>query len=416
MCSSKRWSPETVVFIALAAFGTACGGSDAALRVDGVAWTEEELLGLDTRRRARLAALTALGIAVARDELGALGAPLVDRREDELVLERFRAVLALERAEVEEEVLRAHYETNPRHELVVRHVVALAEPSAPEEVRDSARAKAERALERIRSGEPFPRVAADLSEEPGAAERGGRLRPGRRGSWVPEFWRAASALEEGEVSGVVRTQYGFHVLRLEERRTVPFEEVRDEVALEAAGMIGGTEEAWSAWADSVGAEVAVDTAALGGWLRGSLADSVSLARGPGVRYTGGAFRVFLATRTEERWRELRSGPVAEAARAVAREAVRVGAVEGARDRGIAPPPGAEETLTREWETRATGWAASLGFQAGLPLEEVKVRAREALGTTRQNARIARDEAAERGPLLRAAYPVEGLEPPVPATS
>ncbi|NIP57768.1 MAG: hypothetical protein GWM92_05965, partial [Gemmatimonadetes bacterium] len=389
--------------------------SEAALRVDGVGYAEEELLGLDTRRRARLAGLTALGIAVARDELGALGAPLVGRREEELVLERFRAVLALERADVEEEVLRAHYETNPRHELVVRHVVALAEPSAPEAVQDSARRKAERALDRIRSGEPFPRVAADLSEEPGAAERGGLLRPGRRGSWVSEFWRAASALKVGEVSGVIRTQYGFHVLRLEERRTVPFGEVRDEVALEAAGMIGGTEEAWSAWADGVGRNVAVDTAALGGWLRGGVADSASLARGPGIRYTGAAFRTFLATRTEERRRELRSGPLAEAARVLAGEAVRAGAVQRARDRGIAPPPGAEETLTRKWEARAMGWAASLGFEARLPLEEVKVRAREALGTTRQNARLARDEAAQRGPLLRAAYPVEGLEPPVPAT-
>ncbi|HSR42171.1 MAG TPA: peptidylprolyl isomerase [Longimicrobiales bacterium] len=409
----RRWIPRRIALLALAAPLAACGGSDAALRVDGVAWTEEELLGLDARRRARLAGLAALGIAVARDEVGRLGAPLLERRGEDRVLERFRAALALERAEVGEEVLRAHYETNPRHELVVRHVVALAGRTAPEEVRDSARAKAERALERIRSGDPFARVAADLSEEPGAAERGGRLRPGRRGSWVPEFWRAASALEESEVSGVVRTEYGFHVLRLEERRTVPFEEVRHEVALEATGMIGGSEEAWAAWADSVGASVAVDTAALRGWLRGSVPDSAVLADGPGSSYDGAAFAAFLATRSEERWRELRGGPVAGAAQAVAGEAVRAAAVEAARGREIAPPPGTEETLAREWETRAMGWAASLGFEGGLSLDEVKARARDALGTTRQNARIARDEAAERGPLLRFAYPVEGLEPPRP---
>lgn len=406
----KRWTPTGPCLLAALA-SVACGGTDAALRVDGIGFAEEELLGFDAPRRADLASLTALGIAVARDEIRALGEPLLERRRQELVLERFRATLALERADVGEETLRAHYETNPRHELVVRHVVALAEPTATESRGDSARTKAKRALERIRSGEPFARVAAELSEEPGAAERGGRLQPGREGSWVPAFWEAASALEEGEVSGVVRTRYGFHVLRLEERRSVPFEEVRDEVALEAAAMIGGAEEAWSAWSDSVRAGLSVDTAAVRRSLEGAATDTAVLATGAGVRYTAGDFRGFLATLPADRWRELRAGPAGEALDAAAREAVRSAAVARARSAGIEAPPGSADTLAREWESRVLGWAASLGLRRGIPLEEVKSRALEALSSTRQNARIARNEVAGRGPLLRAAYPVEGLPSP-----
>jgi hypothetical protein len=69
-------------------------------------------------------------------------------------------------------------------------------------------------------------VAGEVSEEPGAEARGGLLEPGREGSWVQEFWMAANSLEEGEVSEVIETQFGFHVLMLEERRAVPFTEVR----------------------------------------------------------------------------------------------------------------------------------------------------------------------------------------------
>lgn len=240
----------------------ACGDGAPALRVDGVEYAEEDLLGLSADREHRLVALTALGLAFARDEVEAAGAPLLDRRREDLLLDRFAADLVLESAGVEEDVLRAQYLTNPRYELVVRHVVALAEEGAADSVHRAARAKARRALERIEAGEPMADVAADLSEEPGAAERGGRLQPGRRGSWVPEFWEAANALEEGEHTGVVRTEYGYHVIQLEERRVVPFEEVRSDVVLRAGRMLGGTEEAWHRWTDSLSATIRLDTAAL----------------------------------------------------------------------------------------------------------------------------------------------------------
>lgn len=418
---------------ALLLFVPSCGGEDAALRVDGVAFTEDELLGLSADRAARLAELTALGLAFARDEPERLGAPLLQRRRENLLLERFRASLVLERSGVDEASLRAQYRTDPRDELVVRHVVALADPQDPDSVHRAARRRAERAQERIESGESMAEVAADLSEEPGAAERGGRLEPGRRGSWVAGFWQAANALEEGEHTGVVNTRYGYHVIRLEERRTVPFEEVRSEVVLESGRMLGGMEEAWTAWTDSVGPTVRIDTAAVQRWREraGAVADSATLARdtlpgdtaslarfsaGSAEPYTLGSFRRHAAGLEEEAWTEVAEGPLERTLAEVRREAVRHRALRSARERGLGIPASEEERLAREWRDRVAVWAASLGFAGGAAPSEVKEQALEALAATRQNARIARRELEPRGPLLRAAYPVRGLPPETGSSS
>jgi len=388
--------------VALSSAG--CGEPPPALRVDGVRFADEALVGIPAERQLRLAELTALGIAVAREDLSELGAPLLERRFEDLVLERFRAALALEAEGVGEDALRAHYETNPRLELVVRHVVALAESTAPEEELEEARARARTALERIEGEEPFDEVAADLSEEPGAAERGGLLRPGREGSWVPEFWDAARALEPGEVSDVVRTPYGFHVLRLEERRIVAFEEVRSEVALEAARLLGGIQEAWEAWTEEVGARIEVDGEALAAWRSCPTPDDRILARGPEGPLRAGAMDRAAATRSPREVEALRTDPTAAEA-AVVGELVRAAALKRARRREIDPPPGSEDRLGREWEAQALGWAP------GLPVGRVGERALAALSSTGQNARIAREEVAVRGPLLRIAYPIEGVELP-----
>lgn len=333
----------TALLLCLATGVSGCGSEDPALAVGDVEYAEDDLLGLSDESRDRLVALTALGLAHARDELDRVAEPLAEREAEELLLERFRAELALEEAGVEDEVLRAQYETAPRDELVVRHVVALADEEAPDSVHEAARERARRALERIEAGEEFAEVAADLSEEPGADERGGLLSPGREGTWVPEFWRAASSLEEGEHSDVVRSSYGYHVLRLEERRTVPFEEVRSDVVLEAGRMLGGMDEAWERWLEE---EAPSDS-----------------------------------SRARDR------------------------ALQEARERGLRVPQATRERVVREWRGQLAGWALALGFETGASAGEVRARALEALSTTRQNARIARRELEPHEPVLRDAYPV-----------
>ena len=234
---SRAWS----VVVLLAA--TACSSEPPALRVGDVTFSENELLGLSEARRIDLATITAFGLATARGETMVVLAPLLERSLDEALLVHIAAELVLRDTQVDDEQLRAHYLTNPAVELTVRHVLFFSERWRPPAHRAEAQRKAEAALLRLEGGDPLPEVAAELSEEPGAEGRQGLLTPGREGSWVSEFWGAALALEVGDISPVVETQYGFHVLRLEGMEIVPFEETRPTVVLEVAGLIGSLDQA-----------------------------------------------------------------------------------------------------------------------------------------------------------------------------
>jgi parvulin-like peptidyl-prolyl isomerase len=81
---------------------------------------------------------------------------------------------------------------------------------------------AETALSRLKSGDSFESVARAMSKDPETAAHGGRLRPMQRGNFVPEFEDAAFKLKVGQISGIVKTQFGFHIIRkLGEKRLEP---------------------------------------------------------------------------------------------------------------------------------------------------------------------------------------------------
>ena len=71
---------------------------------------------------------------------------------------------------------------------------------------------------RILKGERFSTLARIYSEDPGSAGKGGELGFQGRGDLVPEFEAAAFALKDGEISEVIETEYGFHIIQLIERR------------------------------------------------------------------------------------------------------------------------------------------------------------------------------------------------------
>jgi len=98
----------------------------------------------------------------------------------------------------------------------LRHI--LLNITAGEAAVKVAQAKIDTLLKRVRSGEDFEKLARLYSEDPGSAAKGGELGLIQRGDFVKEFEETAFGLQPNEISGVVRTQFGFHIIQLIERR------------------------------------------------------------------------------------------------------------------------------------------------------------------------------------------------------
>ena len=104
-----------------------------------------------------------------------------------------------------------------------------------------ARAQAEKVLEELKAGANFAQLAKERSADTGSGAKGGDLGLFARGRMVPEFDEAAFALKQpGDLSGIVETKFGFHILKLDARRPAglrPYEEVRDDLIKEVRGKL-----------------------------------------------------------------------------------------------------------------------------------------------------------------------------------
>jgi peptidyl-prolyl cis-trans isomerase SurA len=112
--------------------------------------------------------------------------------------------------------LRGH-ELGSRPETVEFDQIVLG-PRPSEEARAAALAEANEIRARLVAGEDFTQLARRHSADPGSRERGGELGWFRRGRMVPEFDRVAFALRAGEISEVVETSFGFHIIRVDRVR------------------------------------------------------------------------------------------------------------------------------------------------------------------------------------------------------
>jgi len=130
-----------------------------------------------------------------------------------------------EKAKVDDREVKEFYDKNPSQfesgeEVRVSHILLNTE------------AEAKAALERIKKGEDFSRLAKALSKDPGSAGKGGDIGFFGRGRMIPEFEHAAFRLHPGEVSNPVKTQFGYHIIKVtgrKEGKLLDFEEVKDSI-------------------------------------------------------------------------------------------------------------------------------------------------------------------------------------------
>ena len=112
------------------------------------------------------------------------------------------------------------------------HILFMLKPDATEADVTKQKEAATKAAERATKGEDFGGLAKELSEEPGAKESAGDLGFFTKDRMVPEFANAAFSQKIGDISQPVRSQFGWHVIKVTETKpasTVPFPEVKDQI-------------------------------------------------------------------------------------------------------------------------------------------------------------------------------------------
>ncbi len=114
----------------------------------------------------------------------------------------------------------------------VRHILIRTEQNATEDNKKKAKQKAEDILRRLTSGEDFAKVASEVTEDPSTKASGGDLGFFPRGRMVKSFEDAAFSLKPGEISGIVESPYGYHILKTEEKKpahTESYQEVSEKI-------------------------------------------------------------------------------------------------------------------------------------------------------------------------------------------
>jgi peptidyl-prolyl cis-trans isomerase SurA len=133
----------------------------------------------------------------------------------------------------------------------VSHILFLLPPYATEQDEQRLRAKAESVLQQLRNGGDFAALARQYSDGP-SAETNGLLGTFKPGELLPGFEEATAQLQPGQISDVVRTRIGFHIIRLEARQAAgmrPFAEVQEEIKSEI--LRNKTERKYQEWLESL---------------------------------------------------------------------------------------------------------------------------------------------------------------------
>jgi len=144
------------------------------------------------------------------------------------------------KAESSDQEAQAFYESHPAvfdtgEKVRASHILVRVPEGTPAARKEELRKKADAMLARVRGGEDFAAVARKSSEDPGSAAQGGELGSFGRGRMVPPFENAAFALQPGEVSGVVESPFGFHIIKVLEKtpgRKLAFSQVKEQLKRE----------------------------------------------------------------------------------------------------------------------------------------------------------------------------------------
>ena len=156
---------------------------------------------------------------------------------DSILEEQLRATVTKDTAPPEEEV-RAFYDEQQDQfvEIHTAHIL-VEKKNLAERLKSQIDATPKKKLDN-----KFAALATEHSIDTGSGSQGGDLGFANPGSLVPEYSQAVAQMEVGEISEPVKSQFGFHIIKLIDRRVAPFEDVRGQIEQQLAGNVG--EEEW----------------------------------------------------------------------------------------------------------------------------------------------------------------------------
>ena len=155
-----------------------------------------------------------------------------------MVVKNFTQEKLVNSITVPEKDIKAYYEANEKayrqpEEIRASHILIKVDPKAGDAAKAEALKRAEAIKKRIDGGEDFAALAKELSEGP-SRNKGGDLGYFKRGQMVKPFEEAAFAMKPGEVSGVVPTRFGYHIIKVVDKKPagqLTYEEVKDKIEL-----------------------------------------------------------------------------------------------------------------------------------------------------------------------------------------
>lgn len=142
---------------------------------------------------------------------------------DDLTINEYFEKSVIEPIQVSDTEVQEYFTGHPEQfggqdQVRARHILIRLDPAATDQQKAEARQKAQEVLDQAKKGQDFAELARKHSQDPGSGPNGGDLGFFGRGQMVKPFEDAAFGLESGQVSGLVESQFGYHIIKVEEKK------------------------------------------------------------------------------------------------------------------------------------------------------------------------------------------------------
>lgn len=172
------------------------------------------------------------------EKIGANDEFLRTQQEQDLAVQNYKENFD-KNTKISDEEMKKYYEEHKKDyykdEVKASHILVSTQDKngkpLSDEKKKEAKKKAEDLLKRAKSGEEFSELAKENSDDPGSAAQGGDLGYFSKGMMVPEFEKAAFNLKPGEISDIVESSFGYHIIKVTDKvnEQTPYDDVKDSI-------------------------------------------------------------------------------------------------------------------------------------------------------------------------------------------